>query len=28
VQQESGITLYRLVRDLLRAQWFLEGSYD
>jgi protein ImuB len=28
VQQENGITLYRLVRDLLRAQWFLEGSYD
>ena len=28
VQQESGIALYRLVRDLLRAQWYLEGSYD
>ena len=28
VQQESGITLYRLVRDLFSAQWLLEGSYD
>ncbi|GAC1431551.1 MAG: hypothetical protein NVS9B5_14940 [Terriglobales bacterium] len=28
VQQESGITLYRLVRDLFSALWFLEGSYD
>jgi protein ImuB len=28
VQQESGIALYRLVRDLLSGRWFLEGSYD
>jgi protein ImuB len=28
VQAESGIALYRLVRDLLGGRWFLEGSYD
>jgi protein ImuB len=28
VQGETGITLYRLVRDLLGAGWFVEGSYD
>ena len=28
VEGEIGITLYRLVRDLLRGRWFLEGSYD
>jgi protein ImuB len=28
VQRESGIALYRLVRDLLSAGWFVEGTYD
>ncbi len=28
VQESSGITLYRLVRDLLSGQWRVEGSYD
>jgi len=28
VENESGITLYRLVRDLLAGQWILEGTYD
>ena len=28
VQAEAGITLYRLVRDLLAGQWFVEGAYD
>jgi protein ImuB len=28
VQGETGIALYRLVRDLLSAEWFVEGSYD
>jgi protein ImuB len=28
VQAESGITFYRLVRDLLGGGWFVEGSYD
>ena len=28
VQQESGIALYRLVRDLLSGRWFVEGTYD
>jgi protein ImuB len=28
VQEATGITLYRLVRDLLSRQWLLEGSYD
>jgi protein ImuB len=28
VQESTGITLYRLVRDLLPGQWLLEGSYD
>ena len=28
VQEKSGIVLYRLVRDLLRGQWLVEGSYD
>jgi protein ImuB len=28
VQQQSGIALYRLVRDLLRGKWLLEGTYD
>ena len=28
VQQECGIVLYRLVRDLLSGRWFVEGTYD
>ncbi len=28
LQEASGITLYRLVRDLCSGQWFLEGNYD
>jgi protein ImuB len=28
LQQEKGIALYRLVRDLLSARWFVEGTYD
>jgi len=28
VQAETNIVLYRLVRDLLRGDWFVEGSYD
>ncbi|HEX3352235.1 MAG TPA: DNA polymerase Y family protein [Terriglobales bacterium] len=28
LQEVAGITLYRLVRDLLSGQWRLEGSYD
>jgi protein ImuB len=28
VQQETGIALYRLVRDLLSGRWLLEGEYD
>jgi len=28
VQQETGIVLYRLVRDLLSGRWFVEGTYD
>ena len=28
VQEESGIALYRLVRDLLSGHWFVEGVYD
>ena len=28
VQGEIGIALYRLVRDLLGAGWFVEGTYD
>lgn len=28
VQEESGIALYRLVRDLLSGKWFVEGTYD
>jgi protein ImuB len=28
VQQETGIALYRLVRDLLNGRWLLEGEYD
>lgn len=28
LQSESGITLYRLVHDLLRGRWFIEGTYD
>jgi protein ImuB len=28
VQQETGIALYRLVRDLLNGRWQLEGEYD
>jgi protein ImuB len=28
VQEESGIALYRLVRDLLSGRWFVEGIYD
>ncbi len=28
LQEATGITLYRLVRDLLSGQWLLGGSYD
>ena len=28
VQQETGIALYRLVRDLLSGRWWVEGTYD
>ncbi len=28
LREAAGITLYRLVRDLLRGQWQVEGSYD
>ena len=28
LQEAAGITLYRLVRDLLDGQWRIEGSYD
>jgi protein ImuB len=28
VQEERSIGLYRLVRDLLRGRWLLEGAYD
>jgi protein ImuB len=28
VQEEAGIALYRLVRDLLSGRWFVEGVYD
>lgn len=28
VQEETGIALYRLVRDLLSGRWFVEGVYD
>jgi len=28
VQAETGIALYRLVRDRLGGQWILEGTYD
>jgi protein ImuB len=28
VQKESGIALYRLVRNRLNGKWVLEGSYD
>jgi len=28
LQETAGITLYRLVRDLLNGQWLLEGNYD
>lgn len=28
LQEAAGITLYRLVRDLLGGQWQVEGSYD
>jgi len=28
VQQENGVALYRLVRDLLSGRWLLEGTYD
>jgi protein ImuB len=28
VQTTSGLALYRLVRDLLRGKWFVEGTYD
>jgi protein ImuB len=28
LQEATGITLYRLVRDLLSGQWQMEGSYD
>ena len=28
VQRESGIVLYRLVRNRLNGKWILEGSYD
>lgn len=28
VQHDAGITLYRLVRDLMSGGWFVEGTYD
>ncbi len=28
LQEATGITLYRLVRDLLTGQWQVEGNYD
>ena len=28
VQEGTQIVCYRLVRDLLRGQWLLEGTYD
>jgi protein ImuB len=28
LQESSGITLYRLVRDLFSGEWLLEGNYD
>jgi protein ImuB len=28
VQEETGIALYRLVRDRLNGRWILEGTYD
>jgi len=28
VQEETGIALYRLVRDRLDGRWFVEGTYD
>jgi protein ImuB len=28
LQEATGITLYRLVRDLLSGQWQVEGNYD
>ena len=28
LQAEIGITLYRLVRDLLSGRWYVEGTYD
>jgi protein ImuB len=28
LQETTGITLYRLVRDLLSGQWKVEGNYD
>ncbi len=28
LQEMTGITLYRLIRDLLNGQWQVEGSYD
>jgi protein ImuB len=28
VQRETGIALYRLVRDRLDGRWFVEGTYD
>jgi len=28
VQGESGVALYRLVRDLLSGEWMVEGRYD
>ena len=28
VQAETGIALYRLVRDRLTGRWILEGTYD
>ncbi len=28
LQQETGIALYRLIRDLLSGGWFVEGTYD
>ena len=28
VQEKTGIVLYRLIHDLVRGRWLLEGSYD
>jgi protein ImuB len=27
-QDETGLALYRIFRDLIQGKWFVEGSYD